>query len=50
MKNILDSADVAHLRTLIEKSKHIVITCHVRPDGLSLYPTECLDLYSSSPE
>jgi phosphoesterase RecJ-like protein len=33
MKNILDSADVAHLRTLIEKSKHIVITCHVRPDG-----------------
>ncbi len=33
MKNILDSSSVAEFRRLIEKSRKIVMTCHMRPDG-----------------
>lgn len=33
LKKVLDSRNINRFRTLIEESAHIVLTCHVRPDG-----------------
>lgn len=33
MKNILNPADISKFKLLIDESKKIVLTCHLRPDG-----------------
>lgn len=39
MKQILKDADIRRLKDLIDISKNIVLTCHVRPDGDALGST-----------
>ena len=33
MKNILDSDDIKRLGALLDSSRNIILTCHMRPDG-----------------